>query len=140
MFLSYFWTAGLNSTAVVGGINWLAWAVFAIYSSTFGVMLGSFSPSTFAIGFVLSFLWNVVNALSWALVPWSAMPEPYHTFFTWLSPLRWFFGVIMESTLSKLDLTCGLGEFTVFNIPDGMSLAHPFRLLQLLTHLDILVA
>jgi hypothetical protein len=30
--------------------SWLAWVVFGVYTATFGVMLGSFAPSPFAVG------------------------------------------------------------------------------------------
>ncbi|OCF57190.1 hypothetical protein L486_04646 [Kwoniella mangroviensis CBS 10435] len=121
LFLSYYWTVGLESSAMVGGLHWLAWAVYSIYTCTFGVMIGALSPSTFAVGFVLSFIWNVINALSWALVPWPNMPQPYHTIFSWLSPLRWFYGSTMESTLSSKAISCAANELTTFAAPSGMT-------------------
>ncbi|KAK4701336.1 hypothetical protein P7C70_g4898, partial [Phenoliferia sp. Uapishka_3] len=120
-FLCFYWTAGLESTAQTAGLHWLTWMVYAIWTSTFGVMLGSISPSSFSIGLILSLLWNVINALSWALVPWPSMPQPFHTFFSFISPLRWFFGALMESALSPMKITCLTQEISTFNIPDGQT-------------------
>ncbi|KAL8291564.1 hypothetical protein RQP46_002542 [Phenoliferia psychrophenolica] len=102
-FLCFYWTAGLESTAQTAGLQ------------------GSISPSSFSIGLILSLLWNVINALSWALVPWPSMPQPFHSFFSFISPLRWFFGALMESSLSPMKVTCAASEVSYFNIPSGQT-------------------
>lgn len=71
-FFCCFWTFGVNSAAWVGGLVWLDFVIFAMWTVTFGIvsncvhlvtilipqLLGAVSPSPFASMFILSFAWN----------------------------------------------------------------------------------
>lgn len=92
LFLWYFFTERFNGRASVGGLSWLLWMVCAIFTSTCGTLLGAVSPSAFYVPFVLSLIWNIWNGLSWSWAPHTVMVEPFHSFFSWSSPLRWFLG------------------------------------------------
>ena len=59
------------------------------------------------------------NILSWALVSYNTLPSPFHYFFSWLSPLRWFFGSLMGSHIFPLAVKCAENELTRFNVPAG---------------------
>ena len=68
---------------------------------------------------MLSLVWNIYNALSWSLVPHPLMVEPFHSFFSWISPLRWYLGALMSNHIAPLVVTCTDEELTRFNVPAG---------------------
>ncbi|KAL8279014.1 hypothetical protein RQP46_008683 [Phenoliferia psychrophenolica] len=125
LFLCYYWTIGFGQqdAAVVGGLGWLLWMVYAVFTGTSGTLLGAVSPTPFSVPFILSVCWNMFNILSWCLVSWSTMPSPFHWFFSWLSPLRWFFGSLMSSHVFPLVVKCTEGDLTRFNVPVGQTCA-----------------
>ncbi|KAM0747667.1 putative membrane protein of the ATP-binding cassette transporter superfamily [Meredithblackwellia eburnea MCA 4105] len=121
MFFCFFWTVGFGqqTSAEVGALTWLAWIVCGFFTATFGTLLGATSPTPFSIPFILSLVWNLFCGLSWALVSYPTLPSPFHYFFSWLSPLRWFFGAVMGGGVSQIVVKCTESELTRFNVPAG---------------------
>ncbi|KAK4705397.1 hypothetical protein P7C70_g804, partial [Phenoliferia sp. Uapishka_3] len=52
-YLCYYWTAGFGQQAPseIGGLEWLLWMVFAVFTGTCGTLLGAVSPTPFSIPF-----------------------------------------------------------------------------------------
>ncbi|KAK4705806.1 hypothetical protein P7C70_g397, partial [Phenoliferia sp. Uapishka_3] len=121
LFLCYVFAERLNGRATVSGLTWCLWMVYAVFTSTCGILLGAVSPSPFAVPFVLSLVWNIWNGLSWSLVPHPIMVQPFHSFFSWISPLRWYLGSLMSNQISPLKVTCAAAELTRFNAPSGQT-------------------
>lgn len=117
MFLCYNWTEGIGGGSEVTGMSWLLWMQYAVFTGSCGTLLGAVSPNAFSVPFVLSLVWNIYNALSWSLVPHTIMVEPFHSFFSWISPLRWFLGALMTNHIAPLVVTCTDEELTRFEIP-----------------------
>jgi len=61
-------------------------------------------------------------ALSNAFFSYYLMPSPFHYFFNWLSPLRYYFAAML-SNVSTLTVKCLDKELVRFNIPDGHTCA-----------------
>ena len=117
MFFCYNWTEGIGGRAENGGLTWLVWMSYAVFTATSGTLLGAVSPSPSNVPFVLSVVWNIYNALSWTLVPHPIMVEPFHSFFSWISPLRWYLGALVPNQIGPLTVTCAEDELTRFDIP-----------------------
>ncbi|GAA5820477.1 hypothetical protein JCM11251_005643 [Rhodosporidiobolus azoricus] len=122
LFFCSFWTMGFHG-AEAGAITWLSYVLLGAFTASFGLLLGTVSPTPTAVPFILSILWNLFNCLSWCLVTWDNMPSPFKWFFSWLSPLRWLYGAIMTADLSHIAITCSEEELTRFNIPAGETCA-----------------
>lgn len=111
--------------------------VFVVFTGTCGTLLGAVSPTPFSVPLILLVCWNcawpagcrsarqfavlgrsqVFNILSWALVSYNMIPLPFHYLFSWLLPLRWFFGSIMGSLIFPLAVKCAENELTRFDVP-----------------------
>ena len=117
LFFCYNWTEGIAGNSSVSGLTWLLWMQYAVFTGSCGTLLGAVSPSAFSVPFVLSLVWNIYNALSWSLVTHPIMVEPFHSFFSWISPLRWYLGALMSNHIAPLVVTCTEDELTRFEIP-----------------------
>lgn len=149
LFLCYNWSKGLSGSAAHSGLAWLTWMSFAVFASTSGTvsfclfchhslgehvaecsrlpplpsseiqLLGAVSPSRVSVLFVLLLIWNIYNALSWALVPHPVTVQLFHLFFSWITPLCWYLGVLISNQIGPLKVTCLQAKLVTFEIPNS---------------------
>ncbi|BGP16936.1 hypothetical protein JCM10213_007382 [Rhodosporidiobolus nylandii] len=124
MWFCSWWTIGLGGqSASITALGWLTFMAMAYFLCTFGVLLGSVSPTPGSIPYILSTLWVLWNITSWTLVPETVESSPYRYFASYLSPLKWLYGSLIGNAIGKLDVTCHPSELTLFNIPAGQTCA-----------------
>ncbi|KAK4688966.1 hypothetical protein P7C73_g1137, partial [Tremellales sp. Uapishka_1] len=123
LFFCHLWTMGLDSSAGAAGLGFMCLFVYSFFVTTSGTLLGVVSPNPFSVTFILSTIWNCYNSLSGALVPHNLLPSPFHYFFGWITPLRFFFGAWMSALIAPLPVTCTERDTTFFNIPSGQTCA-----------------
>lgn len=123
LFFCSYWTVGFPTGSQPTGYAFLVWMTYGIFTATFGCLLAAVSPSPGASPYVLALFWNVCASLSGTLVPWKAMPQPFHGAFFWLSPLRWFYGGLNAELVTQQTITCTQEQLTRFQPPPGSTCA-----------------
>ncbi|SPO03131.1 probable ABC1 transport protein [Cephalotrichum gorgonifer] len=127
MFVCLYYPVGFNNNAAItdaevsrGGLTWLLFWQFLVFTSTFGHACISFVDTAEAGGNLANVLFMMCLLFCGVLAGPSTLPR-FWIFMYRVSPFTYWVSSIMSTGLANADVTCTPNELVTVNPPDGQT-------------------